>query len=634
MPALSLSRPRLMARGLRYVLPVLVASLCAWALWTRLDGLDLRHVLAQTRAVPLANWMGACLATAVSFWAIGRYDAVAHRHFGTRVGARRARAAGMVAIAVAQTLGFGVISGAFARWRLLPGLTPVRATQIAMFVAVSFLVALAVLGVLACLIAPPLPWIRVPAFLGLVALLCLPPVLMIWPRLQLARWRMELPSLPAVAGIQIWTAVDTAAAALALYILLPAEVSIPFATFFSVYLLALGAALLSGVPGGAGPFELTLLALLPGVAPADLLAGIAAFRLIFYAAPALLGAGVLAWPRGLRLLGGRVRRLRDPSTRALPQDRPRAEAGLVRQNGGHVWSWGGAALPVVSTPQTLTALFDPVSGPAVTVPIAMAELRAIARRRNRVACLYKVSARTAVTARREGWCVLRIAEEAVLAPAWFSTNGRQARQLRRKLRQAETGGVIAKPAVHPLPWTAMARVDASWQAGHDGARGTTMGRFTPAHLMQQQSFLAYADGRLCGFASFHVCDGEWCLDLMRTSADAPPGTMHALIVRAIADAAQRGVPRLSLAAVSAGIAARLSAPGLRQFKTAFAPRWQPLYLAAPTPVALAVAAADLALAVRRPPKLRETRICPVPASLHSMAHEHDEDYEFDVRSHS
>ena len=66
-----------------------------------------------------------------------------------------------------------------------------------------------------------------------------------------------------------------------------------------VFLLALGLGIASGSPGGIGPFEATLLALLPGIEASGLLAGILAFRVLAYALPAACGAAwVLASRRG------------------------------------------------------------------------------------------------------------------------------------------------------------------------------------------------------------------------------------------------------------------------------------------------------------------------------------------------
>ncbi|MFI4861863.1 MAG: hypothetical protein ACIAXF_14415, partial [Phycisphaerales bacterium JB063] len=50
-------------------------------------------------------------ATVISFWSLGRYDAIAHRHLGTDIRARSASRAGVCAIAFSQTVGFGLLTG-------------------------------------------------------------------------------------------------------------------------------------------------------------------------------------------------------------------------------------------------------------------------------------------------------------------------------------------------------------------------------------------------------------------------------------------------------------------------------------------------------------------------------------------
>ena len=75
---------------------------------------------------------------------------------------------------------------------------------------------------------------------------------------------MELPTVKAMVSLVALCLIDTLFAAAALWVLLPAGViDLTLAQLFPIYLIALGAAILSGTPGGVGPFELTLLALLP-----------------------------------------------------------------------------------------------------------------------------------------------------------------------------------------------------------------------------------------------------------------------------------------------------------------------------------------------------------------------------------
>lgn len=242
-------------------------------------------------------------------------------------------------------------------------------------------------------------------------------------------------------------------------------------------------------------------------------------------------------------------------------------------------------------------------------PPALAELARAARAEGLAPLLYKCDARTALAARRRGWSVLRLGEEAVLDLDRWSAERPGARQLRRKLRGAAQAGVTIEEAAD-LPLAAMEEVAQDWLGRAGRERGFSMGRFEPSLLGRQRVLLAWRDGRLIAFASFHATRREWALDLMRQRGEAPDGTMHRLVVEAARMARGEGVRRLSLAAIPApvrgGAALRalgLDCPGLAQFKRAFGPALRPLYAAAPGPLGLAAGLSTVAWAVRHPAPL-------------------------------
>jgi phosphatidylglycerol lysyltransferase len=163
----------------------------------------------------------------------------------------------------------------------------------------------------------------------------------------------------------------------------------------------------------------------------------------------------------------------------------------------------------------------------------------------------------------------------------------------------------------------LSRLNADWAVARGGEQGLTMGRFDPAYVAGQRVYVARRGLRPIGFATFHTAAAGWSLDLLRPHPDAPDGTAHALVAAALADAARAGVTRLSLAAVPEPAfpgrrtalsrlirlfpGAARSARGLWQFKQAFAPRWERLYLIAPGFAAMALAGWDIRRAVTHPP---------------------------------
>jgi len=594
------------------VLLLLAAGFVA-LFYERLSGLEFSAIWDGFHAVGALQWAGALLATGCSFWAVGRYDAMVHRILATQTCEKQARRAGIAGIAISQTLGMGVFTGALVRWRMLPEVSLWQAMRLSAAVALSFLAGWAVVtGVAVALFSPLLsPWF---ALVPLAAVGVLIMVSVFDPPLELFNRHIQWPTLPAIMSIIGLSVLDTLAAAAALYILLPDVVGLSFATLYPAFLLALGAALVSGTPGGVGPFEVTLLALLPDVGAEPVLGAVLAFRAIYYALPALLGLALLA--RGAKPATQTPAILTKPAAipclNSLIANAPFAEANLLRQGDKMLLSQDDspAALIVARTGQTLTALRDPLN-PQHTAD-ALQTLQRAALAQARIPCLYKCNARTAAHARRMGFRVLPIAQEVWLDPRKFTPDTPNHRQLRRKLRKSAAAGIIVtRPDTLPLP--EMAAISGEWVRQNGGERRFSMGVFTRDFVQNQRVYLAMQNGQLQGFITLNTCHTEWSLDLMRQRGDAPDGTMHALLMQAIRDGASANIPRLSLAALPYPQRNRLlkrilkqgTGNGLRQFKMSFAPHRQTLYIAAPNRAALCLAGLDITRAISpvlRPPQ--------------------------------
>lgn len=607
----------------RQLLPIGLAFGLVVLLWDKIAHLDFAYIRASLATVGPLQWGMAALFSAISFWALGRYDRVVHRLIGSPTRSGDAQRAGVTAIALSQTIGMGVISSAFIRWRMLPEINLMQAMRISVIVSISFLSAWAVVASVIALSVPmTLPWAGWIAWAVLAGAALLMVLSVLRPP---ALAKLHIPPLRAMGAFLLLAFIDTAAAGAALWMVLPEGCDIGIVPLIAAYLIALGAGLISGTPGGMGAFELTLLALLPSLGAEPLMAAILAFRAVYYALPAVLAAAVtIRGPRSREVPAGGTRRStpRRPElvklerTPTLPAhvakvvaEAPRAEAGLLRHGRLSLVTTanGQPAAMGAATGQSLVVLSDPIAPVECRVRM-LDDLKALANRSYLSPFLYKIGARWAAEARRVGWSVLPIAREAWIAPADFSLDGSSKRQLRRKLRQAEKMGVTISEAGADLPLDEMSDIAEAWKQQRGGERGFSMGVWHPECLPHARVVLAHHQGRLAGFMTLHENQNEQVLDLMRMRADAPDGTMHALLVHAITCAAEAGCPRLSLAAVPlakqtgepwAFRHARLTldrasgADGLRQFKTAFAPNWETLYAAAPTRRALGFGAMDV-----------------------------------------
>lgn len=606
----------------RPALTLAAGGVLLWLLAARLDHIDPQAVRDLLFTLAPQQWALALLAVAASFVAVGGQERVLHRHLGTGISGAQAFAAGMASGAVSQAAGFGPLTGALIRWRLLPGLTLWQATRLSTAMTLGFLSALAVLasGALVAFHATryeALGWV----ILGVAALTAL--VSTLRPRWlpKPALW----PNALTIAAFLGWAALDLAALTLALWALFPAAHAPAFATLLPVVLLALGAGLASGAPAGVGAFEMVLIFFLPALPETALMAAVVAWRACFYALPALLGMGWAALSP--RSAGPR---------HALPPHPPtlsrRAETALLHQGDLALTRSGPQTCLTGTTAHLLVALFEPFPGPPD--PATLRALSRQARAQNRLPALYKTDARLAATARRAGWRSLRIAAEAVLNPPAFDLAGAAHATLRRKLRKAQQAGVTVTRG-HDPHCPDLAALNKSWSSLHKGERGFSMGRFAPDHIARQRLYVAWRAGQPIAFASFHSTAQEWTLDLMRHGTTLPDGTMQALILAAIEDARRHAIPRLSLAAVPdlperlARLAQRarlMPNTGLRRFKQGFAPRWEARYLCAPSLFTLALAGAEITAAIRRPTALKPAQPAAVPRI--GPSHEDDAEYEF------
>ncbi|WP_188754165.1 DUF2156 domain-containing protein [Wenxinia marina] len=578
--------PRAWARGM---LPVGGLAAGLWLLAQAAAGVDLAALRAALAQVGAGQWAVAAAATAVSLWSMGHLDRVVHRWLGTGVAGPRARRAGMVGVAIGQTVGFGLVSGTLARWRALPGTDLATAGLVALGASLAFFGATALLFGLSR------------ALTGGGALALSGALLLIAAAIRSGAAAATLSAL--------WTSgLDTAMAALALWAVWHGSPGMSFPAFWGAYLVALWAGLVSQSPGGVGVFEATLLALVPGGATPEALAALVAYRAVYHLVPAALALLALIRPEPAPAEDA-LRPAEATAEPALLAVAPDTDWGLVRQ-GGRLLAGGGCRWHRREMAGQFLTLGRPLGPPDLPA------LKDAARREGLPLALYRLDARTAHRARGTGWAVVRVGAEARIDPTGWSADGPARRQLRRKLSAASRAGLavtVRAPADGPLPAREMAEVHAAWRTVHGSERGLVMGRFDPALLAGQAVILGHLDGRLVAFASFHVTGAGWGLDLMRQRPDVPQGTMQALIVAAIAAAAADGAPVLTLATVPDPhhpLARRLTArtrAGLHQFKASFAPDWRPVYAAAPNRAELALGLARIALATRFPRPVRPRR---------------------------
>jgi uncharacterized membrane protein YbhN (UPF0104 family) len=227
--------------------------------------------------------------TAISFIALGGYDVLAARVIApARVPAWLAWLAGAVGNAVSNTLGFHVVTGAVARYRLYRTVG-LALSDTARIISLSW----AALGFgflttfgLALLFRPNMSIQDLVGGIGIFSLLA---AFLCWLRgspkmITISRFSFALPSAK-IATMQIALgALEMTAAVGALYILMPPN-HVSFVMFTLAYIGAVLLGIVSHAPGGIGVFEATMVSLVGGQDQAGVLAALLLYRLIYNLLP-------------------------------------------------------------------------------------------------------------------------------------------------------------------------------------------------------------------------------------------------------------------------------------------------------------------------------------------------------------
>ncbi|OLF55448.1 bifunctional lysylphosphatidylglycerol flippase/synthetase MprF [Pseudomonas chlororaphis] len=286
-----------------------------------LSELDLYALHDSILDVPKPALLGALAATVVGFVILLGYEWSASRYAGVDLPARTLALGGFTAFAIGNAIGLSLLSGGSVRYRLYArhGVGAGDVAHMTLFASLSLGCALPPLAALATLSNLPAASAALRLSEGLLAGIA-GGVLMLFAILVVGIYRRRLPEQPLLDNLLVRagrrtlrlpgrrltllqlliTALDVAAAATVLYLLLPEAP--PFGAFLLVYLLALAAGVLSHVPGGVGVFEAILLAAFAdtlGAAP--LAAALLLYRLIYVILPMLVACVLLLINEAQRL---------------------------------------------------------------------------------------------------------------------------------------------------------------------------------------------------------------------------------------------------------------------------------------------------------------------------------------------
>ena len=300
-------------RGVGVVVSVVIAGLALFALTHALKNVDYDEVFGAVRHTNAGTVVLALMLVATSYGSLTLYDLLALRTMGrTDVPYRIAALASFTSYPIAHGVGAVALIAPVIRYRIysyhrlgvfdvanisfLTGLTFWLGNLTAL--GLSLLVAPDAISLIDFLPAPVNRWLAVALLLGVFAFL-----LWTWRqprRIGTRRWPVRLPSGPVVL-LQISIGiVDLGAAALAMYVLIPAGLDIGIFRVIAVLIAATLLGFASHAPAGIGVFDAAILIGLGGEGRESLIAALLIFRVLYHFLPFVIALGLFGGLEGWR----------------------------------------------------------------------------------------------------------------------------------------------------------------------------------------------------------------------------------------------------------------------------------------------------------------------------------------------
>jgi uncharacterized membrane protein YbhN (UPF0104 family) len=300
-------------RGVGVVVSVVIAGLAIFALTHALKNVDYDEVLGAVRRTNAGTVVLALMLVTTSYGSLTLYDLLALRTMGrTDVPYRIAALASFTSYPIAHGIGAVALIAPVIRYRIysyhrlgvfdvanisfLTGLTFWLGNLTAL--GLSLLVAPDAISLIDFLPAPVNRWLAVALLLGVFAF-----VLWTWRqprRIGTRRWPVRLPSGPVVLLQIVIGIVDLGAAALAMYVLIPAGLDIGIFRVIAVFIAATLLGFASHTPAGIGVFDAAILIGLGGEGRESLIAALLIFRVLYHFLPFVIALGLFGGLEGWR----------------------------------------------------------------------------------------------------------------------------------------------------------------------------------------------------------------------------------------------------------------------------------------------------------------------------------------------
>lgn len=296
-------------RAMRYVGPIVAIALIASAsvvLWRMVTSIALADVERAIADMPPWRIVAAFVLTAIGVASLAGYDMLAVKVVRSRppISLQRAAVTGAIANVFANALGFPLLSGGSARYRLY-SMVGASLSVVGRVIAMSWVTMwtgiLAVLGLFLLLAPHDAPAVfanhGIDMAIGGILLSALAGFVFWVGRkrraIRLGGWTIRLPGPGIAVGMVVVGSVDLLTAAGALWVLLPADAAPDLARYIVTYTVGLIAGIAAGTPGGIGVFEAAIVTGLHTGERPDVAASLILFRVIYFIVPLILALALM-----------------------------------------------------------------------------------------------------------------------------------------------------------------------------------------------------------------------------------------------------------------------------------------------------------------------------------------------------
>ena len=296
--------PERVRQALPAVIGLVLFAVALAVLRTELRTVSWHDLTGDILGTPPRQLGWAVLLTALNYATLTGYDLLAFAYIEKRLSRGRIMLASFLAYAIANNVGFAMLSGASVRYRFYTrwGVTADELSRIIFSYSVTFWLGLLALGGLSLALSPLPRAHEMPAYqlfapvgwlLMLTSVAYVVATVLRRQPIRIRTFELPLPS-PRIALAQLTiSAVDWALAGAVLYVLLP-QSDLTFLGLLAAFLTAQLLGLASHVPGGVGVFEgLMVLLLQPFLSSAELLPALVVYRAVYYLLPLTVALVVL-----------------------------------------------------------------------------------------------------------------------------------------------------------------------------------------------------------------------------------------------------------------------------------------------------------------------------------------------------